>query len=281
MTSRKRVLIIGAGNMGSALAFGLTRSSKQQCELMIHDQHKEKTNQFSEIHKIVLWNDLAPERLAKASKDAQFSIVLCVKPHDLAAVAEQLAGHIPTQTTVISILAGIPLQDIRRQLKLTSSEPAVRAMPNIAATVGEAATVLCTDGELTPEQQELSQLIFESVGMAYWSKESLLDAVTGLSGSGPAYIYMIIEALTDGGVKMGIPRLLAKDLAVQTVVGAGTLVKKTGLHPAVLKEQVTTPGGTTIHAIHELEARGLRAMIMSAVETATRQSTALSTKTKS
>ncbi|MCX6125201.1 MAG: hypothetical protein NTV34_10730 [Proteobacteria bacterium] len=118
----------------------------------------------------------------------------------------------------------------------------------------------------------LAHEIFASIGTASWTKESLMDAVTGLSGSGPAYVYMVIEALTDGGVKMGLPRPLALELATQTVVGSAKLVQSSGIHPAVLRDQVTTPGGTTISAIHELEERGLRAMLMSAVVTATERS---------
>jgi pyrroline-5-carboxylate reductase len=119
---------------------------------------------------------------------------------------------------------------------------------------------------------DMAHQIFTSVGTASWTKESLMDAVTGLSGSGPAYIYMVIEALTDGGVKMGMPRPLALELATQTVLGSAALVQSTGLHPAILRDQVTTPGGTTIAAIHELEERGLRAMLISAVATATERS---------
>ena len=120
--------------------------------------------------------------------------------------------------------------------------------------------------------------MFSAIGQADWTKESLLDAVTGLSGSGPAYLYMIIEALTDGGVKMGLPRNLSSRLATQTVLGSAMLVQQTGTHPAILREQVTTPGGTTIAAIHELEERGLRAMLISAVETATKRSADLRKK---
>jgi pyrroline-5-carboxylate reductase len=142
-------------------------------------------------------------------------------------------------------------------------------MPNIAATVGAAATAMAHNAACDEAHRGLAEKIFGAIGEADWTKESLMDAVTGLSGSGPAYLYMVIEALTDGGVKMGIPRTLSHRLATQTVLGSAMLVKETGLHPAILRDQVTTPGGTTINAIHELEDRGLRAMLISAVETAT------------
>ena len=128
---------------------------------------------------------------------------------------------------------------------------------------------MCENGQASAAQKALVEGIFGAIGEADWTKEALLDAVTGLSGSGPAYLYMVIEALTDGGVKMGIPRVMAQRLSTQTVLGAAMLVKSSGLHPAILRDQVTTPGGTTLSAIHELEERGLRAMLISAVETAT------------
>ena len=125
---------------------------------------------------------------------------------------------------------------------------------------------------------EITAQIFRAVGRVVFVREDLLDAVTGLSGSGPAYIYMVIEALSDGGVKMGVPREIAPDLAAQTVFGAARLIQETGSHPAVLRDQVLTPGGTTIAAVHDLETSGLRSMLISAVETATRRSKELSSQ---
>jgi pyrroline-5-carboxylate reductase len=177
---------------------------------------------------------------------------------------------------VVSILAGITISDLHDYLKFDGA--IVRAMPNICATISEAATVLCENEFVTEAQKGIVAQIFSAVGDVSWSKEAHLDAVTGLSGSGPAYVYMVIEALTDGGVKMGLPRQLALQLATQTVIGAGKLVKQSGLHPAVLRDRVTTPGGTTIHAVHELEAHGLRAMLISAVVTATEKSADLRKK---
>jgi pyrroline-5-carboxylate reductase len=268
------VLIIGAGNMGSALARGLGLSetpSPARFKVRIHDVHQDRLAEIAKPMNAQICGDLQKDALID---DA---IVLCVKPQDLAAVATQLRGRIKKErTTLISILAGITLEDLT--VAFATDGAVVRAMPNIAAMVGQAATALCHNGKLTQSQIDLSAAIFYAIGTADWTKESLLDAVTGLSGSGPAYVYMVIEALTDGGVKMGIPRALSLRLATQTVLGAASLVKETNLHPAVLRDQVTTPGGTTIHAIHELEARGLRAMLISAVETATQKSAVLRLK---
>jgi pyrroline-5-carboxylate reductase len=156
----------------------------------------------------------------------------------------------------------------------------VRAMPNIAAKVGAAATGMSTNSQCSPDQMKKATEIFSVIGEAIWIREDLMNAVTGLSGSGPAYIFMVIEALTEGGVKMGIPRDIARALATQTVYGSAALLKSTDLHPAIFREQVSTPGGTTISAIHELEERGLRAMLMSAVATATKRAEELEKNTK-
>jgi pyrroline-5-carboxylate reductase len=149
-------------------------------------------------------------------------------------------------------------------------------MPNIAAVVDEAASAIAYGEFVSTPQKDIAAAIFEAVGEVVVIAEEQLDAVTGLSGSGPAYIYMVIEALIDGGVKMGLARDIATKLAIQTVLGSAKLVKTSGLHPAILRDQVTTPGGTTINAIHELESHGLRSMLINAVATATRRSEELS-----
>ena len=267
--SKESILIIGVGNMGTSLARGLLNSKLGEgITLRLHDQHIEHTEEFEKDHRVTIVPDLRREKSVDDSV-----IILCTKPQDLATVAGNIAGKIKESTLVISILAAMETSDIASLLKFKGA--VVRAMPNIAATVGEAATALCKNSVCGEKQMALAHEIFTSVGTASWTKESLMDAVTGLSGSGPAYVYMVIEALTDGGVKMGLPRPLALELATQTVVGSAKLVQSTGKHPAVLRDQVTTPGGTTINAIHELEDRGLRAMLISAVETATERSKVL------
>lgn len=259
-----RVLVVGTGNMGGAMAKGLTECPKPQFKVTLHDSH--------------------PERLATLSRTLSCQsvpslenvplvfdvIILAVKPQDLVQVGAMIGGHILPQTLLISILAGVTLSDLAEHCRFSGA--IVRAMPNIAGLIHSAATAMCANPQTTAAHREMALSIFGAIGEADWTKESLMDAVTGLSGSGPAYVYMVIEALTDGGVKMGIPRPLAAKLATQTVLGAAQLVKTTNEHPAVLKDQVTTPGGTTINAIHELEDRGLRAMLISAVETATLRS---------
>jgi pyrroline-5-carboxylate reductase len=265
------ILIVGAGNMGMALARGIIKSQfSSGCSVRVFDVKAEKLAGENDARGISFVSTLTEPMLADAA------IVLCVKPQDLESVAGMLATKIPKKSMIISILAGITIKDVETAFSFHGA--VVRAMPNIAATVGAAATAMCANAHLSQAQRDIAYGIFNAIGEADWTKESLLDAVTGLSGSGPAYLYMVIEALTDGGVKMGLPRNLAGRLAAQTVLGSAMLVKETGLHPAILREQVTTPGGTTIAAIHELEERGLRAMLISAVETATKRAADLRKK---
>lgn len=261
---KQTIAVIGLGNMGASLTRGLLKSDlKDKTEIHIFDQHKERVEAFagSSVRAIGSLEELA---------DRQITWLLCVKPHDLKHVAQALKGRIQRGSLIISILAGTTLSEIRQSLAYEG--PAIRAMPNIAATIGYAATAMCHNSQCQAEDLQMAEKIFRAVGEAYWAKEELMDTVTGLSGSGPAYIYMVIEALTDGGVKMGLSRELAHNLSTQTVLGAAAMVKASGLHPAILKDQVTTPAGTTISALHELEERGLRSMFVSAVVKATERS---------
>jgi pyrroline-5-carboxylate reductase len=269
--AKKKVLVIGAGSMGGALVRGMVAAHRErEYEINACDQHPKLLKQLSELECVATTQDSSA--IAKKAD----VIILCVKPHDLTAAVEPFAGKIRKDCLVISFLAGITIDDIAKATKFSGD--IVRAMPNIAANVRLAATGMAASTGIDASRKKLAEHILASVGDVHWLKESLLDAVTGLSGSGPAYIYMVIEAMTDGGVKMGIPRDLSLQMSIQTVLGAATLVKETGVHPAVLRDQVTTPGGTTIHAIHELEERGLRAMIISAIATATERSQALRKK---
>ena len=267
MHAPSEILIVGVGNMGAALAKGLVDA---KFSVTIHDVHAGRMEDLA--RQLGIKGTAQPA----AALPGRGALVLCIKPQDLATVAGALRGKVPEKCLVISILAGVTTAALAEALAVRGG--IVRAMPNIAATVHQAATALCGNLEVSEEQRSLAERIFQAIGEVDWTKESLLDAVTGLSGSGPAYVYMVIEALTDGGVKMGIPRALAARLATQTVLGAAMLVKQTGAHPAALRDQVTTPGGTTIHAVHELEQHGLRAMLIAAVETATLRSARLNEK---
>jgi pyrroline-5-carboxylate reductase len=275
----ERVVIIGFGNMGRALARGLLR--RPNTSLSIVDKFVQPSTEELQAQgldpKRIQWIGASDSHaLAETSGSGPITYVIATKPQNLAEVMTKWRIELtraPKETLLISILAGIPTVEIEALLGLEI--PVIRAMPNIAATVDQAATVLAGGRYAEKIHLERATRIFDAVGRTWISAEEHLNAVTGLSGSGPAYIYMVIEALSDGGVKMGLSRQLSLELATQTVIGAGILVRDTKAHPAVLRDQVTTPGGTTISAIHELERHGLRAMLIQAVVTATRKSALL------
>jgi pyrroline-5-carboxylate reductase len=206
----------------------------------------------------------------REAAEAADLIVLAVKPGTLPKVLTEIRDALTEKKILLSLAASFPIAMIERLI--VTPMPVFRAMPNIPVVVEEGATAVSSNANVTAEQRKLIEDIFRSVGVVVFVDEELMHAVTALSGSGPAYIYMVIEAMISGGVKMGLSREISTKLAEQTVLGAAKLVRETGLHPAVLRDQVITPGGVTISAIHELERHGLRAMLISAIETATRHS---------
>lgn len=264
-----KIAVLGAGNMGGALVRGMVKGKVVPpdaiiaCDIQpgILAVLKEEVNVRTTV------------RTEEAVRSADI-VLLCVKPQMIASVLESLRASARADQLFISIVAGWKISSLQKFLG--PSIALVRAMPNIAATVGKSATAMAFNDYVTPQQRALAFKIFESVGIVLEVNEEHLDAVTGLSGSGPAYIFMIIEALIDGGVKMGLPRAVAAPLALQTVIGAVTLLQQTQQHPAVLRDQVTTPGGTTIQGIHVLETRGLRSTLMEAIAAATHRSQELS-----
>lgn len=270
MLFNRKIAFIGAGNMGEALLGGLLKSELTPPQnIMATDVREHRLEEIRDKWRI---NATGDNRQAVEFADV---IVLCVKPQALAQVLEGIRDVIREEQLIISIIAGITTRTINQFIG--KKNPVVRVMPNIPAVVDEAASAVCL-GQFAQEiHKEIAMKIFSSVGEVESVPEELMDVVTGLSGSGPAYIYMVIEALTDGGVLMGLPRNIATRLATQTVLGSAKLVRETGVHPAVLKDQVTTPGGTTILAIKELEESGLRPMLIRAVETASKRSRELST----
>lgn len=194
-------------------------------------------------------------------------IVLAVKPGTVPKVVDEIRPVLRPQQVLLSLAAAVPLAVIEQ--RLGAPMPVFRAMPNIPVVVEEGAIALCANAHATAEHWALVERMFRSVGVVCQVDEEQMDAVTALSGSGPAYVYMVIEALTAGGVKMGLSRQIAAKLAEQTVLGAAKHVRQSGLHPAILRDEVITPGGTTIVAIHELERNGLRSTLISAIESAT------------
>lgn len=197
-------------------------------------------------------------------------LILAVKPDQTSSVLAGIRGQFTDKHLLISIAAGVPIAKL--EAALGANPRVIRVMPNTPALVGASATGYALGKSATPADGALAQKLFSSVGVAFQFKESLLDAVTGLSGSGPAYVYLFIEGLSDGGVAAGLPRDAATKLAAQTVLGAAKMVLETGQHPGALKDMVTSPGGTTIEGLHELEKGKLRGTVISAVRAATEKS---------
>jgi len=196
-------------------------------------------------------------------------LVLAVKPQVLPAVLAQIAGQLKSDTLIVSIVAGVPIARI--SAALGGHRRIVRAMPNTPALVGAGATALAADPSVSAEEWERALALFRGTGLVVQVEEKLIDAVTGLSGSGPGYAFVAIEALSDAGVREGLPRDVATRLAAQTLLGAAKMVLETGTHPGALKDAVTSPGGTTIAGLAALEKAGLRAALQAAVEAATKR----------
>lgn len=263
MSLGKKLGFIGAGNMAEAMMRGLLRSGLvTPSDLWASDVNTERLAQLRETHGLHTGTNLEVARAADV-------VVLAVKPQIMDRVLREIAPEIGRERVVISIAAGVPVEAIERRLHPPTR--IIRSMPNTPALVSQGATALAPGPHATEEDLELAVRIFRSVGQTVVVDESQLDAVTGLSGSGPAYVFLVIEALADAGVKVGLSRKDAMTLATQTVLGSAHLLKETGLHPGVLKDQVTSPGGTTIAGLHTLEAGGLRTTLIDAVEAATRR----------
>lgn len=261
-----RIAVIGAGNMGSALIGGILKVG------VADRDHVVATVRTSE-HAEELTAKYAIRATAGGNCEAAAAadlIVLAVKPGTLPNVLEEIRPVLRPTQILLSLAASLPISIIE---KLTDcGMPVFRAMPNIPVVVEEGATAVSANAHCTAEQRQAVENIFRAVGVVVFVEEELMHAVTALSGSGPAYVYMVIEALIAGGLKMGLSREVSTRLAEQTVLGAAKLVRETMLHPAILRDQVITPGGVTISAIHELEKHGLRSMLISAIETATHHS---------
>jgi pyrroline-5-carboxylate reductase len=256
--------IIGCGKMGTSLVAGAVRSGMIAPEnLTGFDPSDAARAAFAEVTGGTASADLAD----LASSEV---LVLCTKPHHAADALEAVRAVAAPDGLLVSVAAGLTID------WLESHAPegwrVVRCMPNTPALVGAGAAAFARGESATGDDAGFTRDLLESVGIANEVPESLLDAVTGLSGSGPAYVFTIIEAMADGGVRAGLPRETALQLAAQTVLGAATMVMETGIHPGVLKDQVASPGGTTIAGLAALEAGGVRSALIEAVTAATRRS---------
>lgn len=255
---------IGAGKMATALAKGFINSGFAPPTAMIaSDRHAGSRQAFTAQTQIE-----STESNLDVLQGAEI-VILAVKPQVLSEVLLEIAEHATPNHLFVSIVAGAKLELLEREIGQSRH---IRVMPNTPALVQAGAAAFALGTKASPEDAELVAAMLQTVGIALQVPEQLLDAVTGLSGSGPAYVFEIIEALSDGGVLMGIPRATATQLAAQTLLGAAKMVLETGEHPGALKDAVTSPGGTTIAGLHQLEKGGLRGILMNAVQAATERS---------
>jgi pyrroline-5-carboxylate reductase len=268
MLRNKTVGFLGTGNMGEALIHGLLHGHVCRPE-QIHcsDVRSERLKMIRETFGVK-----GTSHNVEVVKQADI-IILSVKPQIMKPVVQEIAKHLDFSKLIISIAAGVPLEAIEacanKELKL------IRVMPNICVSVREGVSAIAAGKHADKDDLLMAKAIFDSVGKSLFIEESLLDAVTGLSGSGPAYIFLIIDALADAGVKVGLSRSDSLVLASQTVLGAAKMLIETGEHPGKLKDMVTSPGGTAIAGLHTLEGGGIRTTLINAVEVATQRSMAL------
>lgn len=261
MASKLTIGFLGAGKMATALAQGFLKSRLiPPSQLIASDPFAASRTSFTkETHAKTVTDNRMVVNKARI-------LFLAVKPDQSEAVLEGIRDVFTKNHVLISIAAGVPLK--RLEATLGSGARVIRVMPNTPALVGASASAYALGKSARKSDGELTERLLSAVGIAFRVKESLLDAVTGLSGSGPAYVCQFIEALSDGGVAAGLPRNVATQLAAQTVMGTARMVLETGAHPGSLKDMVTSPGGTTIEGLHELEKGKLRGTVISAVRAA-------------
>lgn len=259
-----KICILGTGNMGEAILKGIITSGLySKKEIIVTDVAEDR---LSYIHE--RYNVKTTKNNTQAASSSRY-IMITVKPAAIKSLVEEIAHVLDESKLIISAAAGISINNIRIWLK--KELPIIRVMPNIPVLVLEGATAIASGPGVNFSELENVKKIFDSVGKSIFLGEEHLNAVTGLSGSGPAYIFAVIDALSDGGVKAGLPRQASTLLAAQTVLGAAKMVLESGEHPGRLKDMVTSPGGTTIEGLHTLETSGIRGAFMSAVQQATKR----------
>lgn len=253
------VAVLGAGKIGEALLSGLIKGGRSADDLLFTERHPERAAELTQRYGV------AGVSVADGAKRADV-LVIAVKPQDIEPLLIELAPIIGSDSLVVSLCAGLPTALYER--RLAEGTPVVRVMPNTPMVVGEAMSAVSPGRHAGPEHTAFVEELLRSVGTVVTVPESQQDAVTALSGSGPAYFYFLVEAMIDAGILLGLPREVAEKLIVQSTVGAATMLADTGQHPVSLREAVTSPGGTTINAIRELENHGVRAALLGAIEAA-------------
>ena len=271
MVASKTIGFIGGGIMGEALIKAMLHSgSFATDQIRVSDINQDRLHHIRDTYQVSISADNG--ELAVGSD----VIVLAVKPHQVGDVLVEIHASLDHLPLLISIAAGVPIVSLEQGL--AKPLPVVRVMPNTPALVLAGVSAITGGSHTKPEHLAMARVLFEAVGVVVEVDESHMDAVTGLSGSGPAYVFLFVEALIDAGVLVGLPRPVARDLAVQTTLGSAKLLAESGEHPGVLKDQITTPGGTAINGLSILESGGMRGILMDAVEAATRRSEELGRK---
>jgi len=258
--------IVGGGKIGEALLSGLLRGHYAPDEVVVVEKHPERAAYLSATYGVSTVDVPSAARAAR-------TVLVAVKPQDILPLLAELAPHVGASHVVVSVAAGVPTARI--EAALGASVPVVRCMPNTPALVDEAMTAISPGAHATEEHLAVAEKLLTAVGKVVRVPESQLDAVTALSGSGPAYFFYLVEAMIDAGILLGLPRTLAAELIVQSAVGAAVMLRDSGEHPVQLREAVTSPGGTTIAAIRELEVHGVRAALLAAIEAAALRSAEL------
>jgi pyrroline-5-carboxylate reductase len=253
------IAILGAGKMGEALVSGLLRAGRSPSDVVVVVRRGARADQLRETYGVLALS------AAEAAKTAD-TLVIAVKPQDMGVLLDEIAPHVPADRLVISVAAGIPTALIER--RLGSDVPVVRVMSNTPVHVDEAMSVISAGRHAGEEHLRRAEELLRPVGKVLRIPESQQDAATALSGSGPAYVYFLVEAMVDAGILLGIPRATALEMVKQAVYGAARMLVDKGEHPVILREEVTSPGGTTISAIRELERHGVRAAFLAAIEAA-------------
>jgi pyrroline-5-carboxylate reductase len=263
MDTMESIAILGGGKIGEALLSGLLRGERTPADIVVSEKHPERAAYLGEKFGVQVTDVASAVKLAA-------TLVLAVKPQDIDTLLAEIAQVIESRHLVVSVAAGITTAHIERALPGVVS--VVRCMPNTPALVDEAMTAIAAGSHADEAHLEVAEALLGSVGRVVRVPEHQLDAVTALSGSGPAYFFYLVEAMIDAGILLGLPRTLAQDLIVQTAIGSAVMLRDSGEHPVQLREAVTSPGGTTIAAIRELEVHGVRAALLAAIEAAAKRS---------
>lgn len=271
MVTSKKIGLVGGGNMGEALIKGLLQSGHfDTSQITVSDISQDRLHYLQGTYQLSTSVDNGE---VAGGSDV---IILAVKPQQMGDVLGEISERVEHLPLVISIAAGVTIATLEQGLG--KPVPVVRVMPNTPALVLAGASAIAGGSHANDDHMAMARVLFESVGLVVEVDEAHMDAVTGLSGSGPAYVYLFMEALIDAGVLMGLSRPVARDLAVRTTLGAAQLAANSDSHLAALKDQITSPGGTTIHGLAVLESGGMRGMIMEAVAEATQRSKELGNK---